>query len=195
MKFCYKTLSFFACLCLACVFCETHAQEAMDKQKDIIKEKVQFDTWKRILSTKDDVSYGEFEVRDEMVDPWHIQRIQKIADGKCSTTQYILATTDDPKKAREIIRVSVTRCPLRDNAAEKLIDHLLGIQRPDFKLIENKAMIVGDIAVHIPEEPEPAILFVRGNIFIVVENAGEKVPADIRKLAHAFDELLTKRQQ
>ncbi|MGD9162479.1 MAG: hypothetical protein PVG39_28995 [Desulfobacteraceae bacterium] len=195
MKFYFKILSFIACLYLVSAFCGTYAQEVMDKQITVIKKKVQFDTWKQILSAKDDFSYGKFDVRNEMVDPWRIQRIQKITDDQCNTTRYILATTDDPKKASEIIRVSVTHCPLRDNAADKLLNYLLGIQRPDIKLIEDKTMTIGDIAVHVPEEPEPAILFVRGNIFIVVENAGEKVPADIRKLANTFDELLTKEQQ
>ena len=196
MYFRHKTLAFFVCLFLVCAFSETHAQETMDKQKAFIKEKVQFVRWKRILSTKEEVSYGDFEVRNDMVGPWRIQRIQKVAAAKqCSVTQYILAATDDPQKAQEIIRISVTRCPLRAIAAEKLIDHLLGIQRPDFRLIVNKAMTVGDIAVHIPDEPEPALLFVKGNILIVVETAGEKVPPDIRKLAQALDEFLTKKQR
>ena len=92
--------------------------------------------------------------------------------------------------AKEILRVSVTRCATRADAEEGLIDHLSGIQRADVKLIEEDLLLLGDLAVHIPGTPEAAIYFVRGNVLVCVENAGEKPAAELRELTRKIDQSL-----
>lgn len=172
------------------------AQESTGSQRDHIKKQVQFKQWLGILSTKAEVRYDFFEIDDTMVSPWRIQRVQKLSTAnRCIMVQYVLSKSDEPSKAQEITRITVTRCPKRADSAERLIDHLLGLQRPDFRLVDKAAMVIADITVNIPSEPEPAIFFLRGNILIAVENAGKKVTPDIRKLARSLDENLKKKRR
>lgn len=100
---------------------------------------------------------------------------------------YVLAKSNDPKSAQEILLVTVARHATRADAAEGLINRLLNIQRPDFKLVEEDALSLGDLTVNFPGRPEPAIFYLRGNIMIAVENAGQKTVEDIRNLAQAID--------
>ncbi|OQZ04011.1 MAG: hypothetical protein B6D34_05275 [Candidatus Brocadia sp. UTAMX1] len=173
-----------------------HAKESEENQRDYLKKQVQYDRWKDILKTKSEFRYEEFKLDNTSVSPWRIQRMQEIGRAdRGKTIQYTLSKSDIVREAREILQVSVTFCPTRADAAEGLVDHLLGIQRPGLKLIEEDAMLLGDLAVNIPDSPEPAIFYVRGNILISVENAGEKAATDIRLLAQTLDEYLRKKQK
>jgi hypothetical protein len=169
------------------------AQEPGQSQRDYVKKQVQYDRWPDILDPKPEVRYGEFRLDSAMVSPWRIQRVQDIGTAdRGSTVQYVLAKAGNPREAQEILLVSVTRCSTRAIAAEGLIDHLLGIQRPDFKLVEADTLMIGDLAVNFPGTPEPGVFFFRGNILISVKNAGPKAAADLRDLAQALDENLKK---
>jgi hypothetical protein len=172
------------------------AQEPEESQRDYVKKQVQYNRWKDILESKPEIIYDEFKLDNSIVSPWRIQRVQEIGVADYGNMiQYVLAKSDDVGKAEEILLISVTRCPTRTDAAERLIDHLLGVQRPDLKLIEEDIRIIGDLAVNIPGNPESAIFFLRGNILINVENAGKKAAADIRLLAQTLDENLKKKQR
>lgn len=172
------------------------AQELQGSQGDYVKKQVRYNRWRDILREKPEVRYDEFKLDDAMVSPWSIQRVQQIeAANRGSMVQYVLAKTDEVGQAQEILVVSVTRCSTRAVAAEGLIDHLLGVERPDFRLVEEDALIVGDLAVNIPGDPEAAIFFLRGNILISVENAGEKAASNLRDLAQELDERLKERRK
>ncbi len=172
------------------------AQKPEEGRMTAIKKQMKFSKWQKLMSSKPEIRYGAFEVTDEMVSPWRIRRSQSVeVDGRCSMTSSVLTQSDDPKKTQEIVRISVTRCPTRAAASERLIHHLLGVQRPDYALVEDEAMTIGDITVHIPGTPEPALFFVRSNFLVTVETAGEKVPADIRKLARELDNHLKSKKQ
>ncbi|TVM04105.1 MAG: hypothetical protein CV087_01525 [Candidatus Brocadia sp. WS118] len=172
-----------------------HAKEQGETQRDYIEKQVQYDRWKEVLGTKREVSYDEFKLDNAIVSPWRIQRMQEIEKaGRGKTIQYVLSKSDIVREAHEILLVSVTRFTTRADAAEGLIEHLLGIQRPGLKLIEEEPLMIGDLAVNIMDNPEPAIFFIKGNILISVENAGEKAAKDLRSLAQALDEYLKKKQ-
>lgn len=172
------------------------AQEPEESQRDYVKKQVQYNRWKDILETKPEVIYDEFKLDNSIVSPWRIQRVQEIGVADYGNMiQYVLAKSDDVGKAEEILLVSVIRCSTRTDAAEGLIDHLLGVQRPDLKLIDEDIRMIGDLAVNIPDNPEPAIFFIRGNILISVENAGKKAAVDLRLLAQTLDENLKKKQR
>ncbi|GJQ22993.1 MAG: hypothetical protein HRU72_12055 [Planctomycetia bacterium] len=174
----------------------SHAEESEETQRDYLKKQVQYDRWKDILKTKSEFRYEEFKLDNTTVSPWRIQRMQEIGKAdRGKTIRYVLSKSDIVREAREILLVSVTYCPTRADAAEGLVDHLLGIQRPGLKLVEEDAMILGDLEINIPDSPEPAIFYIRGNILISVENAGEKAATDIRLLAKTLDEYLKKKQK
>jgi len=173
-----------------------NGQEPRESQRDYVKKQVQYIRWKDILETKPEVIYDEFKLDNTIVSPWRIQRMQEIGVSDYGNMiQYVLAKSDDVGKAEEILLVSVIRCSTRADAAEGLIDHLLGVQRPDLKLIEEDIRMIGDLAVNIPGNPEQAIFFFRGNILINVENAGKKAATDLRLLAQTLDENLKKKQR
>lgn len=173
-----------------------NAKEPGETQREYVKKQIQYDRWKDILGIKLEVSYDEFKLDNAIISPWRIQRMQeveKVDRGK--TTQYVLSKSDIVREAQDILMVSVTRCPTRAEAEEGLIDHLIGIQRPGLNLIEEEPLMLGDLAVSMPDSPEPAIFFLRGNILISVENAGEKAAKDLRSLAQTLDEYLKKKQK
>lgn len=184
-------------LILVIFFATTYnAQGQEESQRDYIKKQVHYYRWQNILGQKTEVRYDAFQLDSTIVKPWRIQRVQQIgAANRGNMVQYVLAKSDDRQKAEEIILISITLCPTRAAAAEGLVDHLLGVQRPDFKLIEEDSLLIGDLAVHFQGTPEPAIFFFRGNILIAVENAGQKAAIGLRDLARAIDENLKKGQR
>lgn len=173
-----------------------NGQESGESQRDYVKKQVQYNRWKNILETKPEVIYDEFKLDNTIVNPWRIQRMQEVGEAdRGRMVQYVLSKSDVAQEAQEILLILVTRRPTRADAAEGLIDHLLGIQRPGLKLIEEDTLMIGDLAVSIPDNPEPAIFFIRGNILVSVENAGKKAAADLRLLAQTLDENLKRKQR
>ena len=171
------------------------AQEPGGSHRDNIKNQVQFSRWQELLSTIPEITYSDYKLDSTTVSPWRIRRMQEIgAANSGSMDQYILVKSDEMEKAGEILMVSVTRCTTRAVAAEGLIDHLLGVQRPDFRLIEGDSLLIGDLAVNISDDSESAIYFFRGNILITIENAGDKAAADIRELARSLDDRLKEKE-
>ena len=167
------------------------AQEPKDDQRAYVKKQVQFDRWQDLTKSRPETRSDTFKVEQSLLAPWQIRRVREI--GKANhgvTTQYILSKADKPSSAKEVLRVSVTRCATRADAEEGLIDHLSGIQRADVKLIEEESLLLGDLAVHIPGTPEAAIYFVRGNVLVCVENAGEKPAAELREVTRKIDQSL-----
>ena len=51
-------------------------------------------------------------------------------------------------------------------------------------------MSIGDLAVKVSDAPLAAIYFLRGNILISVEKAGEKSASGLKDLAGVLDESL-----
>ena len=164
------------------------SQEPNESQRDLVKSQVEYNLWENLLSSKPEVNYADFKLDSSLVTPWLIQREQKIgAANGGRMVQYVLAKEEDPQKTEETLLVSVTICSSRAIAAEGLIDHLLGIQRPDFRLVGQDSLELGDLSVAIKDDPEPAIYFFRGNVLISVENAGTELAGGIRELAHKLD--------
>jgi hypothetical protein len=188
--------SFFAILIQVLLISQIlYAQKQGASQLDYVKQNVLYSRWTDILKTKTEVSYDEFKLDDVMISPWHIRRVQEIGKAnRGKMVQYVLAKHDVIEDAHEILLVSVTRCSTRKDATEGLLDHLLGIQRPDFRLIEDDSLTIGDLSVNIYGDPEPAILFIRGNIIISLENAGREVAPDLRTLAKTLDNMLVKKR-
>jgi hypothetical protein len=166
------------------------AQERSGGHREAIKTRVQFDRWKELLESKQEVRYEDLKLETSQVAPWQIKRVQSIGQADRGVmTQYLLTKSDQPQDT-EILRVSMIRCTNRNDALEGLIDHLYGVQRPDVKLIEDKGLLLGDIAVHFPGKPESSIYFVRGNILVCVENAGQRSASELRPVAQRIDQAL-----
>jgi hypothetical protein len=178
---------------VACAMVATsvQAQDGADRQRDGIKSRLSFDRWPDLLRDKPEVRYEGFKLEPGAVAPWRVQRVQDIGQSNRGTTmQSVLSKSEKARDAEEILRISVTQCASRAEALEGLIDHLLGVQRPSLKLIEEQGLLLGDLAVHFPGTPESSVYFVRGNVLICVENAGKKPAPDLREVARKLDDSL-----
>ena len=102
---CVRSLFIIAAFMIAATL---HGQDGNDQQRDTLKRKLSFQRWQELLRNKPDVVYGDFKLEQSAVAPWRIHRAQDIGKSNRGTiTQYMLSTSEKPRTAAEVLRVSV----------------------------------------------------------------------------------------
>lgn len=156
---------------------------------DQLKQRHFYQEWRGATTLEENLFIWQFFLSGNELPGWQAHRIRPVAtEGRPSSIQSIWQRAEGGTE--ELLSVDVFECASRTTAHEYLL-RLLG-EFQSSEMARQKQTRIGDVAFAAPEDT--TILSARGNIIVLVRNAGRNL-APITEIASQFDRDLASRPE
>jgi hypothetical protein len=150
-----------------------------------LQERFDFAAWKEAPSGAAEISTrGLIEVGSEL-GGWTARRVQPVNVPGARAAH--LSMWQQGASAENLLRLDVTEAPSASAAREVVLELLGQFQSPEIRRLPDPP--AGELAFGAPGET--VILFARGNVVVMVRNAGRRVVA-VTDFAHVVDGRLVR---
>lgn len=155
---------------------------------DLLRERYGFDEWRNARPTGEALFIWRFFLGGRELPGRRALRVENVeAPGVSPSIRSIWGTEREDAKATDapLFRVDVYEAASRVEARELLLHRLAQFQSP---LIERRREAPGDVAFGMPDDR--SLVFSRGNIVVLLLNAGDKVET-VEPVARELDHLFS----
>jgi hypothetical protein len=155
---------------------------------DLLRERHGFDEWRNARPTGEALFIWRFFLAGGELPGRHAFRVENVeAPGVSPSIRSIWGTEPEDAEATDapLFRVDVYEAASRVEARELLLHRLAQFQSP---LIERRSEAPGDVAFGTPDDH--SLVFSRGNMVVLVLNAGHKV-GTVEPVARELDHLFS----
>jgi len=151
---------------------------------DALKERFAFEQWATPAPRDENVFVWHFVPSNLALAGWtlqHLQLIEPVPAGDVRITDSLWTSGDERAKA---LHLNSYECASRTEARQQVLGVFADFQGPALERSDD----AGELAFVTPKKT--TVLFVRGNLVVLLRNGGEKL-ANVAPLARSIDDQLT----